>query len=105
VNTKHVESVAVDIPNLAATFLTPMRNEAGIILLPMGDIKVRNLRMPMSPELRDILFILDHELGDLRQIIRVTHELGEKAARLQPALVAELVRAKELINQALKLLA
>jgi hypothetical protein len=60
--------------------------------------------MPMSSELRDILFILDHELGDLRQVIRVTYELGEKAMRLQPALVAELVRAKELINQALKLL-
>jgi hypothetical protein len=82
-----------------------MRNEAGIILLPVGDIEVRNLRMPMSPEFRDTLFILDHELGDLRQIIRVTYELGEKAARLQPALVAELVRAKELINQVLKLLA
>jgi hypothetical protein len=61
--------------------------------------------MPMSSELRDILFILDHELGDLRQVIRVSYELGEKAARLQPALIAELVRAKELINQALKLLA
>jgi hypothetical protein len=61
--------------------------------------------MPMSSELRDILFILDHELGDLRQVIRVSYELSEKATRLQPALIAELVRAKELINQALKLLA
>jgi hypothetical protein len=82
-----------------------MRNEAGFILLFMGDIEVRKLRMDTSPEFRDTLFILDHELGDLRQVIRVTYELGEKAARLQPALVAELIRAKELINQVLKLLA
>jgi hypothetical protein len=81
-----------------------MGNEAGLILLLVEAIGVRNLRMPMSPEFRDTLFILDHELGDLRQVIRVTYELGEKAMRLQPALVAELVRAKELINQALKLL-
>jgi hypothetical protein len=81
-----------------------MGNEAGLILLLVEAIEVRNLRMPMSPEFRDTLFILDHELGDLRQVIRVTYELGEKAMRLQPALVAELVRAKELINQALKLL-
>jgi hypothetical protein len=60
--------------------------------------------MPMSPEVRDTLVRLDHELGDLRQVIRVTYELGEKALRLQPALVAELIRAKALINQALKLL-
>jgi hypothetical protein len=81
-----------------------MGNEAGLSLLLVEAIEVRNLRMPMSPEFRDTLFILDHELGDLRQVIRVTYELGEKAMRLQPALVAELVRAKELINQALKLL-
>jgi hypothetical protein len=57
--------------------------------------------MPMSPELRDTLFLLDHELGDLRQVIRVMSELGEKALRLQPVLVAELIRAQALITQAL----
>jgi hypothetical protein len=66
---------------------------------------VSNLRLSGASELRDTVFILDHELGDLRQILRVTYELGEKSVRLQPALVAELVRAKELINQTLKLLA
>jgi hypothetical protein len=50
---------------------------------------------------RFVLFLLDHELADLRQVLRVTYELGEKALRLQPALVAELLRAKALINQAL----
>jgi hypothetical protein len=100
-----VKNVAVDIPNMAATFLTPMRNEVGLIPLLVGDIEVRNLCLHMSPEFRDTLLILDHELGDLRQILRVTYELGEKSMRLQPALAAELVRAKELINQALKLLA
>ena len=64
-----------------------------------------NLRLSRASELRDTVCILDHELGDLRQILRVTYELGEKSVRLQPALVAELVRAKELINQTLKLLA
>jgi hypothetical protein len=57
--------------------------------------------MPLSPECRDTLFVLDHELGDLRQVLRVTYELGEKALRLQPALVEELLRAQALINQAL----